>query len=136
MVEIDIMVLVSGYVSFIQSPNYGGLTIQAFRNHKIVDVFQEPGSADLTANVDFGYLRESLSDTARGLGPISQSNFLLSLGMEPRLQKLLDSASTPERKEDIRKAGARLIDPLGMGTQYQVMGVVPEGQKDVYPFDK
>ena len=40
---------------------------QAFRNHKIVDVFEEPGSADLTANVDFAYLRESLS----GLGSFS-----------------------------------------------------------------
>lgn len=99
-----------------------------------MDVFEEPGSADLTANVDFGYLRESLTDTARALGPISQSSFLLSLGLEPRMKKLLDSASTPERKEDIRKAGARLIDPLGMGTQYQVMGVVPEGQEEVYPF--
>lgn len=34
--------------------------LQAFRNHKIVDVFDQPGSSDLTANVDFAYLREAL----------------------------------------------------------------------------
>jgi SAM-dependent MidA family methyltransferase len=38
---------------------------QAFRNHEIVDVFDEPGSADLTANVDFAYLRESLDKTGQ-----------------------------------------------------------------------
>ncbi len=34
---------------------------QAFRGHQIVDVFDDPGSADLTANVDFAYLAEALS---------------------------------------------------------------------------
>lgn len=91
----------------------------------------------MTANVDFAYLRESLAGThTRSLGPINQSKFLLSLGLEPRLSKLLDSAASAERKEDIRKAAARLIDPLGMGSQYQVMGVVPEGEEEVYPFVK
>jgi NADH dehydrogenase [ubiquinone] 1 alpha subcomplex assembly factor 7 len=36
---------------------------QAFKNHKIVDIFEEPGTADLTANVDFTYLKESLADS-------------------------------------------------------------------------
>lgn len=44
-----------GYV-----PPQGKLIGKAFRNHKIVDVFDEPGSSDLTANVDFAYLSESL----------------------------------------------------------------------------
>lgn len=34
---------------------------QAFRKHKIVDFFDQPGSSDLTANVDFAYLKESLT---------------------------------------------------------------------------
>lgn len=36
--------------------------VQAFRNHKIVDVFHEPGNSDLTANVDFAYLKEAMGD--------------------------------------------------------------------------
>lgn len=36
---------------------------QAFKNHAIVDVFEQPGTADLTANVDFAYLKESLVNT-------------------------------------------------------------------------
>lgn len=41
--------------------------LQAFRKHKIVDVFDQPGSSDLTANVDFAYLKESL----KGVGAYS-----------------------------------------------------------------
>jgi len=36
--------------------------VQAFKNHEIVDVFHQPGNSDLTANVDFAYLREAMSD--------------------------------------------------------------------------
>ncbi|KAK6907652.1 hypothetical protein I203_101650 [Kwoniella mangroviensis CBS 8507] len=120
-----------------------GQSFRAFKNHKIVDVFDDPGNADLTANVDFAYLRESLAGTgSSSLGPISQSSFLLSLGLQPRLRKLLDSATDEKRKEDIRKSAQRLIDPLGMGGQYQVMGItndsalrVAEGG-EIYPFIK
>ncbi|WVW80448.1 hypothetical protein I302_102430 [Kwoniella bestiolae CBS 10118] len=118
-----------------------GQSFRAFKNHKIVDVFDDPGNADLTANVDFAYLRESLAGTgSSSLGPISQSSFLLSLGLQPRLRKLLDSATDEGRKEDIRKAAQRLIDPLGMGGQYQVMGVTDDralkGAEggEIYPF--
>lgn len=64
--------------------------------------------------------------------------FLLSLGMGTRVDKLIDSASSQQRKDDISGSAKRLVDPLGMGAQYQVMGIVPragEGQEEeVYPF--
>jgi hypothetical protein len=60
---------------------------------------------------------------------------LLRLGLQARLQKLLDSAPTPERKEDLRQGAMRLIDRLGMGSQYQVMGVTTTPPEvEVYPF--
>jgi hypothetical protein len=49
------------------------------------------------------------------------------------MAKLLASAQG-ERKEDIRKGATRLIDTLGMGSQYQVMGIEPDGEGEVYPF--
>jgi NADH dehydrogenase [ubiquinone] 1 alpha subcomplex assembly factor 7 len=51
------------------------------------------------------------------------------------MAKLLETASG-ERKEDIRKGATRLIDVLGMGSQYQVMGIEPggSGMGEVYPF--
>ncbi|WVF70972.1 hypothetical protein IAT40_005768 [Kwoniella sp. CBS 6097] len=122
--------------------DYGGdktysSSFRAFKDHKIVDVFDDPGNADLTANVDFAYLRESLEGTSSSaLGPIPQSQFLLSLGLQPRLRKLLESAPE-DRKEDIAKGAKRLIDPLGMGAQYQVMGISSgpvDSTSEIYPF--
>lgn len=55
-------------------------------------VVQEPGSADLTAWVDFGSLRQAVSESlthVRAHGPITQGNFCLANGMEERLDALL-----------------------------------------------
>jgi len=41
-----------------------GDSFRAFKDHKIVDVFHRPGECDLTANVDFAYLKEAVT----GLG--------------------------------------------------------------------
>ncbi|QRV75349.1 SAM-dependent methyltransferase [Ceratobasidium sp. AG-Ba] len=38
-----------------------GSSFRAFHRHKVVDVFHQPGMCDLTANVDFAYLREAIS---------------------------------------------------------------------------
>lgn len=99
-----------------------------------MDVFEDPGEVDMTANVDFAYLQESLKDLARPLGPIPQADFLLALGLQPRLTKLI--TSSPEaRRKDIESGAKRLIDRTGMGKQYQVMGMVgSEEDGEVYPF--
>lgn len=55
---------------------------------------------------------------------MTQSDFLQSLGLAPRLKHLLDSPSISDsHKHDIRSAVRRLIDPKGMGTQYRFLGV-------------
>jgi NADH dehydrogenase [ubiquinone] 1 alpha subcomplex assembly factor 7 len=111
-------------------------SFRAFREHKIVNIFDKPGSSDLTANVDFAYLRESLEDIATAFGPVPQGKFLLSMGLEPRLEKLVAAATDAETTERIRKGAKRLIDTTGMGSQYQVMGfgVGPASEGEVYPF--
>ena len=73
-------------------------------------------------------------------GPISQSRFLTSLGLQPRLAALLRSAPTPERRTEIESAAKRLVDQTGMGAQYKIMGVVPKGtgarqEEGVFPFN-
>lgn len=79
--------------------------------------------------------------TAETPGPISQSRFLTSLGLQPRLAALLRSAPTPERRAEIESAAKRLVDQTGMGAQYKIMGVVPKGMgarqdpPGVFPFN-
>lgn len=50
------------------------------------------------------------------------------------MSKLISSAPE-DRQVDIKKGATRLIDTLGMGSQYQVMSIVPNAEAaDVYPF--
>lgn len=93
----------------------------------------------MTANVDFAYLREAIDPVAQALGPVTQRQFLLSMGLEMRTKKLVDNAADPERKMHIAQGAERLINPTGMGSQYKVMGIVPkssivEEKEVVYPF--
>jgi NADH dehydrogenase [ubiquinone] 1 alpha subcomplex assembly factor 7 len=78
----------------------------------------------------------ALTLAATPLGPISQSQFLLSLGLQPRLNKLLVSAPSDQRRAELRNGAKRLVDTLGMGSQYQALGVVPNDEPagEAYPF--
>ncbi|KAG9104808.1 hypothetical protein FRC06_009278 [Ceratobasidium sp. 370] len=111
-----------------------GSSFRAFQKHKVVDVFHEPGMCDLTANVDFAYLKEALATAgAASHGPVTQQAFLTRMGAAIRLQKLLDSARDGERRTALEKGARRLMDPLGMGTQYKVLGISSVSET-VYPF--
>ena len=61
-------------------------TFRAYRSHEPVDPLQAPGTADLTADVDFDYIRREISSSATVYGTITQEHFLRSLGIEVRLQ--------------------------------------------------
>lgn len=85
----------------------------------------------------------SLDDThtATPLGPITQEAFLTRMGLSVRTEALKKAATSDERAANIEKAAQRLVDKTGMGSQYQVMGIVgkrkDEGQVSVgerWPF--
>ena len=65
-----------------------------------------------------------------------QGQFLMQLGLQLRLQGLLKVAKTDERRQEISSAAARLVDPTGMGKEYQVMGITgkPSGELKSWPF--
>ncbi|OBZ72104.1 NADH dehydrogenase [ubiquinone] complex I, assembly factor 7 [Grifola frondosa] len=100
-----------------------GSSFRAFKDHKIVDVFHRPGDCDLTVNVDFTYLKEATADLAMPHGPLPQATFLRRMGIETRVNALKSAAKSDERRRAMELAGNRLVDPTGMGTQYQVMGL-------------
>ncbi|BGO90588.1 hypothetical protein NBRC10512_002644 [Rhodotorula toruloides] len=115
-----------------------GRSWRGFRKHQVVDPLTEPGHTDLTANVDFAYLSEAMSEFAETPGPLSQRTFLSALGLEPRLASLLRNATSEERRNEIASAAKRLVDKAGMGEQYKFLAVVPKGKtqaEGVYPFD-
>lgn len=120
-------------------------------------MFHQPGECDLTANVDFAFLREAVSDlgvfplpsrkscSSHSLlsvlthGPISQADFLTRMGVDVRVEAL-KSKSSSERANEIEKAAKRLTDLTGMGKQYQVLGFtsepVPGEDNGPWPFVK
>jgi NADH dehydrogenase [ubiquinone] 1 alpha subcomplex assembly factor 7 len=100
-----------------------GETLQAVRKQRYVSAFESPGESDLTAHVDF----EDLATQCRGEGlaidgPITQSEFLIKMGLIERAQKLM--ASAPSDQIGLLEAGARRIaDPAGMGGLFKVICV-------------
>lgn len=121
------------------------ITFKAFKSHQIVDPLTSPGTADLTANVDFLHLKSAIATTdARSLGPMFQAHFLKALGLDQRVEALTAAASDERRRKDMHSAANRLVDATGMGAQYKVMGITAEqteaGQSSAegnkcYPFE-
>ncbi|KIJ51505.1 hypothetical protein M422DRAFT_157874 [Sphaerobolus stellatus SS14] len=113
-------------------------SFRAFKSHRLVDVFQDPGKCDLTANVDFALLKEAVQDIATTYGPLDQRDFLMRMGIMQRMAALANHAKDEKRRQDIQLAGLRLIDKSGqgMGKVYRVLGITnrTEGKVDVWPF--
>jgi hypothetical protein len=55
---------------------------QAFRRHEIVHVFDDPGSADLTANVDFAYMKEALAGVGKPISHLHRNIILTFLSID------------------------------------------------------
>ena len=105
-------------------------TFRAFRGHKQVDPLEDPGSSDITADVDFSMLRQCAGKHTLAFGPVDQRDFLLNMGIEVRMKRLMEKKTSEERIA-IEGRCARLIDPSGMGTQYKFMAFLPKVMKPV-----
>jgi len=97
------------------TPGFGE-TLQAVAAHKFCDVLAAPGSADLSAHVDFAALGEAAGrGGARACGPVEQGAFLTALGIVQRAQKLRDD-----------EALMRLTAPEQMGALFKALAIVPK----------
>lgn len=118
-------------------------SLQAIQKHKFVHVLHDPGKADLSAYVDFAALKHVVKESSVGAevyGPITQSAFLGMLGINFRVEALLERAK--EEQAELLKCGYwRLVGegsapwwegeeslaPIGMGSRYKVLAVVKCG---------
>ncbi|XP_071501445.1 protein arginine methyltransferase NDUFAF7, mitochondrial-like [Diadema antillarum] len=99
-------------------------TFRGFRQHKLHDVLSEPGTADLTADVDFSYLRQMVGDRATTYGPVHQGLFLQMMGIDTRLKALLKSAPPSDHK-DLMSGYRMLTDPAQMGERFKFFSILP-----------
>lgn len=112
-----------------------GDTLQAVREHEFFDPLEAPGTADITAHVDFDALAKAAH--AQGLavyGPIEQGRFLYRLGATLRMTQLMKTAA-PEQRQDIISGVRRLLSPEEMGSLFKVMAIVPNAQPVPDGFD-
>ena len=100
-----------------------GDTLQAVREHRVVDPLLSPGEADLSADVDFAALRSSARAAgAVAWGPLTQAKYLDRLGIWRRLARLTERA-TPEQREMLEQGCARLVGPDAMGERFKVLAI-------------
>ena len=99
-------------------------TLRSYSKGEQIDPLTAPGRSDLTCDVDFHRLGQ-LANTLglRVDGPISQSEFLLTLGAEARLNQL--AKQHPDQADEIYARVRKLVDPAEMGTRFQVLAIGP-----------
>lgn len=100
-----------------------GDSLQALANKRPVDPLSVPGSADLTAHVDFADLAQvSRREGALVQGPIPQGLFLTALGLLQRTERLARDQPAA-RAAELVAATRRLAEPSAMGHLFKVMAV-------------
>src|SRR5690349_17686346 len=102
-----------------------GDTLQAVARHAFADPLRAPGTADLTAHVDFEALAQCAETMgARIHGPIRQRELFLRLGIEKRAAAL-KSAVSEQKAADIDSALSRLVagGERGMGELFKAIAI-------------
>lgn len=104
-----------------------GDSLQAVANHQPVDIFYQPGRADLSHWVDFSAIRRAAEDAgARLIGPVTQGEFLRNIGIIQRSEALAKLADV-ETRRNLFAAVDRLVSNQQMGSAFKVALILPPG---------
>lgn len=123
------------FIDYGYFPTAPGPTLRGVRRHCPVPALSAPGTADLSAHVDFAAFAEAArAGGAETYGPVAQGRFLAALGAELRLAVL--SARAPLAQQRMLEGGVkRLLDPGEMGDLFKVMALVSPGMPPPAGFD-
>jgi len=104
-----------------------GDSLQAVASHQPIDIFAEPGAADLSHWVNFAALSRAATQAgARLVGPVPQGRFLMRIGLAARAEQAAAFAD-PEERRALLAAIDRLTSPVQMGEVFKVALLVPDG---------
>lgn len=108
-------------------------TFRAFKKHMQVDPLVLPGSADLTADVDFNLIKETAEQHKEilYLGPACQRDFLHKVGIEYRLKALSENIKDPKERENLVKCYKFLTDKDKMGIRFKFCALFPAQLKKI-----
>ncbi|XP_074541222.1 protein arginine methyltransferase NDUFAF7, mitochondrial isoform X2 [Halichoeres trimaculatus] len=99
-------------------------TFRGFKGHQLHDVLSSPGSADLTADVDFSYLRKMAGESVACLGPVTQRTFLKNMGIDSRMQVLLRNCSDPSTRQQLISSYDMLTNRAKMGERFHFFSLL------------
>ncbi|EDV91274.1 protein arginine methyltransferase NDUFAF7 homolog, mitochondrial [Drosophila grimshawi] len=101
-------------------------TFRAFKQHALHEPLLAPGTADLTADVDFRHIKHVVEthNQVHCCGPVQQGDFLSRMQGELRLEQLLANA-LPENQDIIRSGYKMLTDANQMGSRYKFLAMFP-----------
>jgi SAM-dependent MidA family methyltransferase len=98
-----------------------GDTLQAVSGHNYAEPLEAPGEVDLTSQVDFEALAALAGKKTRAIGPATQRNFLMQLGIEVRAE-ILQRNANEKMLAEIGTALTRLTGPApGMGELFKAL---------------
>lgn len=120
------------FIDYGYAEQSGGDSLQALQGHRRHEPLDAPGSADITAHVDFTALAvTATTEGAAAYGPVDQGAFLLGLGLEERAERLRNAALTRDRADQaaaVATAYKRLIAPTEMGSLFKALALTGRNQ--------
>jgi NADH dehydrogenase [ubiquinone] 1 alpha subcomplex assembly factor 7 len=123
------------FIDYGYFPTASGPTLRALQRHRPVCALTAPGTADLSADVDFAAFAEAARAAGAEVhGPTSQGRFLTALGAGLRLAALTARAE-PGQRRSLESGVRRLLDPSEMGDLFKVMALVSPGLPPPVGFD-
>jgi NADH dehydrogenase [ubiquinone] 1 alpha subcomplex assembly factor 7 len=123
------------FIDYGYFPSAPGTTLRAVSRHSSAGILAEPGSADLSAHVDFAAFAETArSAGADTYGPVTQSRFLKALGVEARLAAL-SARATPAQRRGLEGGVRRLLEPGEMGDLFKAVALASPGLPPLAGFD-
>lgn len=101
-------------------------TLRGYKQHKQVNILTEPGTVDITADVDFFLCQQILKQNPKlkVLPVLTQQEFLMKMGIIDRCEQLLEKDEVNEEEaEEMVQGVKKLIGPEkdDMGTRYKAM---------------
>uniref|UniRef100_A0AC35FTV5 Protein arginine methyltransferase NDUFAF7 n=1 Tax=Panagrolaimus sp. PS1159 TaxID=55785 RepID=A0AC35FTV5_9BILA len=121
-----------GFALFVDYGHDGGreeLSLRAYHKHALVDPLSSPGRNDITADVNFGYLKSLVEDRVLVYGPQEQRWFLSQLGILTRMQYLMSICKSKEDRENLFNAYKLLMTGTehgGMGAAFKTFSIFPK----------
>ena len=112
-------------------------TLRAFSNHRQVPLTSYPGQVDVTADVDFYALRNSVvgdknkeisqDRQIHAFGPVTQGEFLMRMGASDMVINSIEQEDTSqEHAQKLTDALKYLVLPEHMGERYKVLALAPK----------